>query len=73
MSRSKSDRIITECGTVRYLERYDTGTFAIYRAKSDLPEKRIFTNISDQTKNNEMKVVGGWEFELVKAIIGKDC
>ncbi len=24
-------------------------------------------------KNNEMKVVGGWEFELVKARIGKDC
>ncbi len=28
-------------------------------------EKCIFTNISaDQAKNNEMKVVGGWEFEL---------
>ena len=46
----------------------------MYRAKSDLLEKCIFTNISDQTiKNNEMKVVGGWEFELVKARIGKDC
>ena len=29
-----------------------------------MPEKSIFTNISNQAKNNEMKVVGGWEFEL---------
>ncbi len=29
-----------------------------------MPEKCIFTNISDHTKDNEMKVVGGWEFEL---------
>ena len=40
--------------------------FAIYRANRDLPEKCILTNISDQAKNNEMKVVGGWKFELEK-------
>ena len=52
---------------------YGNVEFAIYRAKIDLPEKCIFTNISDQAKNNKMKVVGGWEFELVKARIVKDC
>ncbi len=45
--------------------------FAIYRAKSDLPEKCIFTNIIDRAKNNDMKVVGGWEFELVKRELAK--
>ena len=30
-------------------------------------------DISDQTKNKEMKVMGGWGFEFVKARIGKDC
>ncbi len=45
--------------------------FAIYGAKSDLPKKCIFTNIIDQAKNNEMKVVGGWEFELVKRELAK--
>ncbi len=34
-------------------------------------KKRIFTNISDSAKNIGMKVVGGWEFEFVKAIIDK--
>ena len=47
--------------------------FAIYRVKSDLLEECIFTNISDHAKNNEMKVLGGWEFELVKAKTGNDC
>ena len=47
--------------------------FAIYRANNDLPEKCIFANIRDQAKKTETKVVGGWEFELVKSIIGKDC
>jgi len=46
--------------------------FAMYRAKSAWPEKCIFTNIGDQGKNNEIKVVGGWELVLVKARIGKD-
>ena len=41
------------------------------RAKSDLPEKCIFANISDQAKNNEMKVVGGWEFELEERKLAK--
>jgi hypothetical protein len=36
-----------------------------------LPEKCIFTNISDQAKNNEMKVVGGWEFELEERELAK--
>ena len=36
-----------------------------------MPEKCIFTNISDQPKNNEMKVVGGWEFELEKRELAK--
>ena len=46
---------------------------AIYRAKRDLREKCIFTNIIDQAiKNNEMKVMGGWENELVKVRIGND-
>ena len=39
--------------------------FAINRAKSDLREKCIFTNISAWAKNNEMNVVGEWEFDLV--------
>ena len=34
-------------------------------------EKYIFTNISDHAKNNEMKVVGGWEFELEKRELAK--
>ena len=36
-----------------------------------MPEKCIFTNISDQAKNNEMKVVGGWEFELGERELAK--
>ncbi len=48
-------------------------TFAIFRAKSNLPEKCILTNICDKAMNNEMKVVGEWEFELVKARTGKYC
>ncbi len=34
-------------------------------------EKCIFTNITDQAKDNEMKVVGGWEFELEKQELAK--
>jgi len=45
--------------------------FAIYRAQSDLAKKCTFTNIIDQAKNNEMKVVGGWESELVKRELAK--
>ena len=41
------------------------------RSKSDLQEKCIFTNISDQVENNEMKDVGGWEFELEKRELAK--
>jgi len=48
-----------------------TVQFTMYRAKSDLPEKCIFRNISDQAKDNEMKTVGGWEFELVQRELAK--
>ena len=41
------------------------------RAKSDLPEKCIFTSISDRAKNNEMRVVDGWEFELEERELAK--
>ena len=39
----------------------------------DLPEKCIFTNNSDQAKKNEMKVVGGCEFELGRRELAKNC
>ena len=34
-------------------------------------EKCKFTNIIDQAKDNELMVVGGWEFELVKRGLAK--
>ncbi len=37
----------------------------------DSLEKCIFTNIIDQAKNNEMKVVSGWKFEIVKRKLTK--
>jgi len=36
-----------------------------------LPKKCIFTNIGDHAKNNEMKVVSGWEFELEERELAK--
>ncbi len=46
--------------------------FAYIKPK-EICQRVYISNISDQAKNNEMKAVGGWEFELVKARIGKDC
>ena len=42
------------------------------RARSDLPEKCTFTNISDQASaTQKLKVGGGWGFELVRVRISK--
>jgi hypothetical protein len=36
-----------------------------------LLEKCLFKNINDHAKKNDIKVVGGWEFELVKRELAK--
>ena len=36
-----------------------------------MPEKCTFTNISDRAKDNEIKLLGGWEFELEKRELAK--